>query len=196
MWEKHWLVAFCIHPDWGSNSQPRYVPWLGIRQATFQFTGRQSNQLSHTGQALILHFILQFLLLLQLLLLKTSLNLVVWTTAILYCLWIVYIRHWEKGSVGTPYLHLWNLEPQLRRHEAWRWLDGWRLELFEGCLLTCLEVNAGCQLRPQLGVCDALGLSSNYLGFFSDGDRVARASILKAQAEVHGTCIDLTSEVK
>ena len=42
--EKHWcersihcLVASCTHPSWGSNLQPRHVPWPGIEPVTFHF---------------------------------------------------------------------------------------------------------------------------------------------------------------
>ena len=47
---KHWSVASCMHPDWGPNPQPRHVPWQGTTLATFQSTGRCSEQLNHTGQ--------------------------------------------------------------------------------------------------------------------------------------------------
>ena len=33
--ETHHLVASCMHPDWGSNLQPTYVPWPGIKPSTF-----------------------------------------------------------------------------------------------------------------------------------------------------------------
>ena len=33
--EKHQLVASHTRPDWGSNLQPKYVPQLGIKPATF-----------------------------------------------------------------------------------------------------------------------------------------------------------------
>ena len=48
--EKHRSVASPISPDWGPNLQPRHIPWPGIKPVTFWFTGRCSNQLSHTGQ--------------------------------------------------------------------------------------------------------------------------------------------------
>ena len=48
--EKHRSVASHTRPDWGSNPQPRHVPWSGIEPVTFQFTGWCSNDLSHTGQ--------------------------------------------------------------------------------------------------------------------------------------------------
>lgn len=47
--EKHWIVASHIHPDQGSNSQQGYVPWLGIKSATFQCMGWHFNQMSHIG---------------------------------------------------------------------------------------------------------------------------------------------------
>ena len=34
--EKHWMIASHMCWDWGWNSQPRYVPWSGIKYATFQ----------------------------------------------------------------------------------------------------------------------------------------------------------------
>ena len=37
MREKHRLVAFYMHPAWGSNPQPRHVPSLEIEPATFHF---------------------------------------------------------------------------------------------------------------------------------------------------------------
>ena len=42
----------------GLNPQPSHLPWPGIKPLTFLFTGRCSNQLSHTGQGHIysLHF--------------------------------------------------------------------------------------------------------------------------------------------
>ena len=51
MWEKHQLVASHTHPDWGLNPQPRYVPWPGIKPATFWCTGRHSNQPCHPARA-------------------------------------------------------------------------------------------------------------------------------------------------
>ena len=50
-WEKHWLVASCMHLDQGPNLQPRRVPWLGIKWRPFAFQDIL-NQLSHMGQAL------------------------------------------------------------------------------------------------------------------------------------------------
>ena len=35
MWEKHQLVASHTYPNWGSNLQPRYMPWPGIQPCTF-----------------------------------------------------------------------------------------------------------------------------------------------------------------
>ena len=34
--EKCWLVASYMHPKWGSNLQPEYMPWAGVKQATFR----------------------------------------------------------------------------------------------------------------------------------------------------------------
>ena len=33
--EKHWLITSCERLDWGSDPQPRYVPWSGIKHVTF-----------------------------------------------------------------------------------------------------------------------------------------------------------------
>ena len=44
--EKHQLAASYTCPDWGSNPQPRYVPWLGIKPAAFWCLGLCSNHLS------------------------------------------------------------------------------------------------------------------------------------------------------
>ena len=46
--KKHWFVVSSKLPEWQTNPKPRYVPWLGIKRAIFQFTG-DSNQVSHTG---------------------------------------------------------------------------------------------------------------------------------------------------
>ena len=35
IWEKHWSVSSCMHPERGSNPQPRYVPWPRIEPAVF-----------------------------------------------------------------------------------------------------------------------------------------------------------------
>ena len=48
--EKYQLVASCICPDRGLNSQPSYVPWLEIKPTTFWCTGWCSNQLSHLAR--------------------------------------------------------------------------------------------------------------------------------------------------
>ena len=48
--EKYQLVASYLHPDQGSNPQPRYVPQLWIELTTFHCTGWCSNKLSHMGQ--------------------------------------------------------------------------------------------------------------------------------------------------
>ena len=37
--ENHQLVASCMRPDQGWNLQPSYVPWPGIKPATFCFIG-------------------------------------------------------------------------------------------------------------------------------------------------------------
>ena len=42
------------HPDQGLNPQPRYIPWLEIEPATFQYTGQCYNQLSHLARATFL----------------------------------------------------------------------------------------------------------------------------------------------
>ena len=47
---KHPSAASCTHPNWGLSPQARYVPWLGIEPADFQFTGWCSDQPSHTSQ--------------------------------------------------------------------------------------------------------------------------------------------------
>ena len=39
--EKHQLVASCMCPSRGPNQQPRHVPRLGIKSATFDFAGRR-----------------------------------------------------------------------------------------------------------------------------------------------------------
>ena len=52
MWgEKHQSVDSRTHPEQGWNQQPRYVPWPGIKPATFWGTGWHSNQLSHPARA-------------------------------------------------------------------------------------------------------------------------------------------------
>ena len=59
--EKHWSVASCSTlTGWGSNTQPRYVSWLGIEPASFWCTGQCSNQLSHRigPRSLFRHFFL------------------------------------------------------------------------------------------------------------------------------------------
>ena len=48
--EKHQSVASCMCRDQGPNPQLRHVPWLRIESTALWFTGRCSNQLSHTGQ--------------------------------------------------------------------------------------------------------------------------------------------------
>ena len=47
--EKQWLVASDSHPYWGSNLQPRYIPWLGIEPSTFWYVGQCSNKLNYTS---------------------------------------------------------------------------------------------------------------------------------------------------
>ena len=54
--EKHWLAILHMLPDWGSNPQPRYVPWLGVEPATFCCTGQHSNQLNLLSRAPSLSF--------------------------------------------------------------------------------------------------------------------------------------------
>ena len=51
--EKHWLVTSCTCPDQGPNPKPRPVTSLGIDPVNFQFTGRQSHQLSLAGPSKI-----------------------------------------------------------------------------------------------------------------------------------------------
>ena len=48
--EIHRWVCLLHVPNQGSNPQPRYVPWLGIKPVTLQLMERYSNQLSLTGQ--------------------------------------------------------------------------------------------------------------------------------------------------
>ena len=40
IWEKYWSSASCTCPNWGSNPQPRHVPWPRIKSATFLVYGR------------------------------------------------------------------------------------------------------------------------------------------------------------
>ena len=49
-------VASYTYPNWGSNLQPRYVPWPGIESATFWCMGRCSNQLSHAARVQMVSF--------------------------------------------------------------------------------------------------------------------------------------------
>ena len=51
MWQRNisWLPSH-THPDWGSNLQPGYVPWLGNEPVTFRSTGWCSNQQRHTSE--------------------------------------------------------------------------------------------------------------------------------------------------
>ena len=51
--EKHWSAASHMGPDRGSNPQPRYVPWLGIRLETFVF-GMMLQPIEPTGLSLLL----------------------------------------------------------------------------------------------------------------------------------------------
>ena len=55
--EKRWSVASYMHPNWGSNPQPRYVPWPGIKPTTFWCIGRCSNQLSYQAKAAAHHIL-------------------------------------------------------------------------------------------------------------------------------------------
>ena len=43
----------------GPNQEPRYVPWLRMNLETFEFMGQCSNQLSHTGQGMGWHFLIE-----------------------------------------------------------------------------------------------------------------------------------------
>ena len=45
--KKHQSLASHTRPVWGSNLQPRYVPWPGIEPSTIHCTRWCSNQLSH-----------------------------------------------------------------------------------------------------------------------------------------------------
>ena len=45
-----------LHPYWGWNQPPRYVPWLGIEPTTFLCTRLHFNQLSHPAKAHLVHF--------------------------------------------------------------------------------------------------------------------------------------------
>ena len=54
--EKHLLVASHMHPDWGWNPQPRYLPRLGMKPANFLGTGCSCNQLSHLAGAYLCTF--------------------------------------------------------------------------------------------------------------------------------------------
>ena len=47
--EKPGFIASCIYPDQGLNPKPRYVPWPGIKPATFWCTGEHYKQLSLRG---------------------------------------------------------------------------------------------------------------------------------------------------
>ena len=49
--EKHPFVASCTNPNWGSNSQPRYVPWPKIEPTLLPFMGQYFNQPSLTDQS-------------------------------------------------------------------------------------------------------------------------------------------------
>lgn len=44
--EKQQPVACCMHPNWVSNPQPRYAPWLRIKPIPFGWRGLCSNHLS------------------------------------------------------------------------------------------------------------------------------------------------------
>ena len=54
--EKHQMVASHMHPDWGSNPQPRYVPWPGMKPASCWCMGWCSNQLSHPASTRLVSF--------------------------------------------------------------------------------------------------------------------------------------------
>lgn len=41
--EKHWLVVFHTGLDWGSNPNPRYVPWVGIEPSPLRCMGQYFN---------------------------------------------------------------------------------------------------------------------------------------------------------
>ena len=51
--EKHWLVASHTHPDRGSNLQPRYVSWPGIKPVNF-WCMEQLQPTSHAANSLLL----------------------------------------------------------------------------------------------------------------------------------------------
>lgn len=54
--EEHESAAFHMHPNPGSNQQPRYLPWLVIKLETFCCTERHSNQLSDLATVVPLLF--------------------------------------------------------------------------------------------------------------------------------------------
>ena len=50
--QKHWSVAYFMHPDQRLNPQPRYVPWPGIEPTTFWYMQQPSYQLKHLARAM------------------------------------------------------------------------------------------------------------------------------------------------
>ena len=54
MREKHQSVISRTYPNWGSNLQPKYVPWPGIKPVTFWCMGWCSNQLGHQARAQVI----------------------------------------------------------------------------------------------------------------------------------------------
>ena len=62
VWEKHWLVASCMHPNRGENPQPRYVPWPGIDPRSLLVYGMmlQTTEPPSQGSSLLLNTLLVF----------------------------------------------------------------------------------------------------------------------------------------
>ena len=60
--EKHWLVASRLHPDQGSNTQRRYVPWPEIEPPTSwcMLLGWHFNQLNLPARSWFENFIYRF----------------------------------------------------------------------------------------------------------------------------------------
>ena len=54
VWEKHQSVPSHTCHHWGSKTQPKYMPWLGTKPATFWYMGWCSNQLSHPARIMTL----------------------------------------------------------------------------------------------------------------------------------------------
>ena len=55
--EKHQcVVASHCTPHWGPGLQPRHVPWLGIKPATFRFAGQRSIHWATPARAISVKF--------------------------------------------------------------------------------------------------------------------------------------------